>query len=396
MPMSRTTCWSGLSPTLADAPLYPYKYYPGSGYVDAAAGSPPRVHGGYNALCVANGVDPFGGTPVTNESSSLQMPLIGGQFRLVAAGFEVVNTSPELYKGGTVTCWRTPFQRSTTNGFVLGSSRSIMVNMANWIPTTQAGAQLYPNSRTWGAADGVYSVATNSDTENPFVTLVPNTPFVTDQPSAGGLVALSQAGTGQIAYSHFNTIVSPDGIGNLAQNLSFDYHGAIFTGLDPNANLQVTVKYMIERIPTIAEPDLLVLSRAPTGFDPTALEIYSRCMQNLPVGVPVGENPLGEWFSDVLSIVGEWAPKLGNFIGGPASMIGTAVGGAANAALATRQNKPPPKPKRQKQPHVMQKPPANAEVAELEKLTRTIDNLQKRMNSNPRKRRRPRKLKQAQ
>lgn len=396
MPISRTTCWSGIAPELIDAPLYPYKYLPGSGTVvnTTAPSNYPRIHGGYNAICVPSGTNPFSGTtPVANISQNIQMPLLGGQYRVVAAGFEIVNTSPELYKGGSLTCWRTPFQRSATNGYISYQGPGLFVNMANWIPETQAEAQLYPNSKTWAAGEGVYSIATNSTGENPFLTNVPNTPFVTPQVNAGDLTAKSQAGTGVLAYTHFNSMAfnQANGGGNLGQMMNFDYHGAIVSGLDPNANLQITVKYFVERIPTIAEPDLLVLSRAPTPYDPLTLEIYSRCMQELSVGVPVGENPLGEWFNDVLEVVSEWAPKLGNFIGGPANAIGTVVGGAASTALSARRGASAPKnnqPRKKKvMPKTIQKGETSKESDKLDELEAII----RSMNKPPRKSRPPRK-----
>jgi len=103
--------------------------------------------------------------------------------------------------------------------------------------------------------------------------------------------------------------------------------------------MQVTTRYYIERNPTVADPNLLVLARTPCPYDPVVQEIYTRCMEELPVGVKVGMNPLGEWFTEVLQGIGEWAPKIGSALGNlipGASIIGNIVGGAANGVQLAR------------------------------------------------------------
>jgi hypothetical protein len=120
----------------------------------------------------------------------------------------------------------------------------------------------------------------------------------------------------------------------LSKLLPFDVNGSIFTGLSNETTLQVTVKYYVERIPTVSDPDLLVLSRPSPQYDPMAVEIYSRAMSELPVAVAVGENPLGEWFNDVLDTVSEFAPALGSVFG----PMGAAAGSTLAAGARTWRN----------------------------------------------------------
>jgi len=94
----------------------------------------------------------------------------------------------------------------------------------------------------------------------------------------------------------------------------------------------VNVRWLIERMPGPTETDLVVLATPSAPFDPLALELYSRCIRDMPPGVPLSENPLGEWFANVLGKVSELAPVIGDAVGAfvpGASLIGKAVGAAA-------------------------------------------------------------------
>lgn len=309
------------------------------------------IRSGYNAISIPSGVDwtnttigPYGDSP------TIAYPLSGasGQFRLVGCGCEIVNTTPELYRGGSVTVYRTPTS-NTVRTITPSTNIRIPQNVSVLPPSTQAEAQLYPSSRTWGAEDGAYVIGTLNGTTNPYTSAQPGTAALTQQMNA------SNFSTGSTVV----TYVPPPVFTNVPVDscntiLPYDNHGAIFTGLQPQATLQVTVRYYIERIPTSSNPELLVLTRPPTPYDPMALEIYARVMGMLPPGVPVAENPLGEWFNDIMSAVSDFAPTVGalvnNFVPG-AKAIGDTMGTAARALVDKPkpvQNKGPGKQKKKK------------------------------------------------
>lgn len=59
------------------------------------------------------------------------------------------------------------------------------------------------------------------------------------------------------------------------------------------------------------------------------------------MGVPVGQNPLGEWFNEVLDAVATWAPQVGKAVGNiipGAAIVGNAIGMGAGAWRKTRKN----------------------------------------------------------
>lgn len=296
--------------------------------------------GGYNAIGVAAGINVItaGTVGVASGIQNISYPAAAssGQFRLVAAGCEVVNTTPELYRGGSVTNYRSASIQRPGVFDAPGPTPNNPCTFISLPPGSVTEAQLYPTSRTWGAEEGTYLVATLDSSSNDYSSATPNhviavNPFDTSTLVAGG------------STTAFMTTATYNGIpSNCSTALPYDWHGAIFTGLAPQTTLQVTVRYYVERIPTITQPELLVLTRIPAPYDPVCLEIYSRCMSELPVAVRVCENPLGEWFNEIMDMVGTWAPRIGaglsTFIPGGAA-IGNAVGlGAKSLGNLNRGN----------------------------------------------------------
>lgn len=311
-----------------------------------------KLQPGWNVITVPSGADWISGNVLNNGSTNyttIAYPkaAAGGDFRLVAGGAEVVNTTPELYKGGAITCYRSPSIPTLTP--VINAQaiplpgvgvvqEKFMLPFVGLPPSTQAAAQLYPNSRTWAAEEGCYSICTLSDVDNKLMKTLPNH-VVAMRPSSA-----SQVGSNGICWCS-NTLGNLPGIdlssGSHMRALPWDNNGMIFTGLQQQATLQLTTKYFVERIPTIAQPELLVLARPPAPFDPMAIEIYTRCMGQLPVGVMVKENPLGEWFNDVLEAVQDYAPKIGAMFGPAGGFLGNAAAKAAGMALNSRARNPP-------------------------------------------------------
>jgi len=326
--------------------IVPYQYSASGGAITStSATTGAQLYPGYNAVTGPSGFDLYLSpqTALATTSQACPVRAIGGCFRQVSAGFEVVNTTAELYKGGAVTTWRSPNVESKIAYVYNTTSTSAQPTpcyCGTSPPTNQATAQLYPTAKTWGASDGAYGIATLVSQDNPLTFSQVLIPAYIQTPSNAQLAANTNIPAwlppGFIAY------------GGLASNATqmtpvpYAWHGAIFTGLPYQSTLQLTTKYYIERCPSVSEPDFLVLARSPPDYDPMALEIYTRTVCELPVAVPVDENPLGEWFNDVLETVSEWAPKLGNVIGGHGKTLGNVVGNLAGKSLRERSEMPEP------------------------------------------------------
>lgn len=297
---------------------------------------------GVNVCCTVAGSGYQNTTSGTNiESVSIPGTFCVDNWRLIATGYEVVNTTASLYKGGSVTCYRSPAQSATS--MVSDTTGSFgIVSLTVLPPNLQSDAALFPDSCTWGAEDGVYIVPRLNNVTNPYVALVPSCAGCVSPPSYTDVVD----DTPRLIYvpvSHVNDNGFPDGN---TTTIPWDVSGSIFTGLNSNTTLQVTARYIFERVPSVANQDLVVLARPPPSWDPLALEIYSRCMGEMPVGVKVGENPLGEWFSDVLGFIAQYAPTIGGALGTVgvpgAAAIGSLLGTAAKGAgmLMPRKSSP--------------------------------------------------------
>lgn len=325
-------------------PLLPASFQARNQYLQSPAPSgTAQLQSGYNILKVTPG-QPWT-TAVAGTYLPIAMPDIieGGCYRIIAAGVEVVNTTPDLYKQGAVTYYRTPSHSQIVTPFYnqasLGGVFEWPMTMESFAlpPFTQAAAQLYPTSRTLAAEEGYYGIATLNKSPE-FLTGVGCPPLGVQAPTVENLRSALAA---QIAYIPGSWPTATRAINGSARVLPFDVHGAIFTGLSTQTTLQVTTRYFVERIPSSADPDLLVLTRSPSPFDPIVQEIYSRVLSQLPVGCTVKENPLGEWFNDVLEAVIEYAPGIGKVFGPMGAAAGQLMAGGSQRLL--KQRKPEPK-----------------------------------------------------
>lgn len=298
----------------------------------------------FGGLCVNTGPQgtelwydtPNIGFTAANPQVVLPGQFVKGNMRLIGMAFEVVNTTAELYKQGQVTVWRIPSYPTLTN--IYDDSTTITRSFLQYRapPGTVANAQLLYGSRSWAAAEGCYVVGRQNSVSNP--------------PTAVGwqdiLISQDIVAGGTSSYMYGGGSVAANAAGYPAADLfgsPFDISGAHFSGLSYSTTLTINVRWIFERFPGPNEPDLVVLAQPPTPFDPFALELYTRALDNAPPGVMLSENPLGEWFTSVLRKVGEWAPKIGGALGDIgvpfANTVGKIAGAAAAKAVKAREKK---------------------------------------------------------
>jgi len=262
----------------------------------------------------------------------------GDQLRLIACGWEIVNTTPVVNMSGSITAYRCP--NSIVPSFInLNYSTTpavfsyIPVTFGCLPPGTQSSASLFPNSRTWQTSEGLYQTACMNSPYQPFVSPVPGTVGFMDIPTLTSIsTGYSPAWLPIGAYTTTTTAAHAQ----RSHMLNWDISGAVLTNQSSFAqNYQITVKYYFEKVPSTSDVNLLVLAHEPAAYDPLSIEIYSKAMAVLPVGVPVSENPLGEWFNQVMDTVASALPVIGTALSTffpPAALIGTALGSGASAA----------------------------------------------------------------
>lgn len=316
-------------------------------------GAMTSMGGGVAYSIVSTGAQTFvpGGSNAPSVSPGSQ---ITGRSRVVGMAFEVHNVTEELYRSGSVTCYRTAsgremdcvqFAPETAEVQTVGP---LTINLGfprptirrSMPPNTEAEALILPGSRQWGAERGCYVVGVLDDPDveykswdtvprvytsaYDFVRATPANPTTGAAHVSTPVYVLDTAGT--------LTLTSP-----ASTDQSFDtvmrQSGAYFTGLSTQTKLRLNVKYLIACQPDSDDP-LVTLAKPGGAADNLALEIYSRCVEKLPPGVPVSENAAGDWFRGLLGVVSQVAPIVGSAFGPAGAAIGNAVGTAARAGQA--------------------------------------------------------------
>lgn len=312
-------------PWVDDQPLKSFNLYKNTLTGGSGAGSAVTSGtscGGVIACQNLTDGDAFSFTPVGSTSAFTSLKcdtdFLDGPCRVVSCGFEVVNTTAEINKQGSVSVYRVPEPQRERSTFTIASNAAQPFNTNVVIfsgerrsrpPTSLQEAAYMVGTRTWAAADGCYVPLTLAGLENPVrgsdsTSVVMLTGYEGD--TAPGFTSCVVTGSTDpvlsAAYPYPRKMVTTP----------FNMGGAYFSGLSEQTSLQLTVMFYIERFPTTLQRQLAVLAEPPPLYDPLALELYSLMMKSMPVGVMVKENGLGDWFADV---VGSVAPFIEGALG---------------------------------------------------------------------------------
>lgn len=284
-----------------------------------------------------------------------------GAYRLCYSGFEVVNTTADIYKQGAVTVYEygNSFETAAAcnpdlTDATSGSTSQIPCNWFRCPPNTVAEAKIMPGAHTWGARDGCYNTA-KFQTDNPFqtATLRPWMIAQNDQKSAGYFDDNSPGGSGAAEAGSFGSLsLSPSGYaGNRGAHMSrMSSTGAYFTGLSPQSTLFITWRVGIERLPAANKPNFLALATPSACYDPQALILYNLIASKLPPGVPQGYNDAGKWFRMISAAARQVLPHAFPLVGAAQLML-TSMGhpelaaGVGMAAKAAQSFQPKSKAK---------------------------------------------------
>jgi hypothetical protein len=324
--------------------------------------------------------------------------------RIVSAGFEVTNTTAPLYKQGTVTTYRQPAvvqadylaMTDPFNNLVPTTAHTHYpeqreFNLLTLPPATAADVnQLlqFGGARQWDADEGCYVVAAQNSVVNPLQS-ASNVPIgfrVANAATGWSSLQLNPngsyglpVGVELVANTAFlDSVLAPVTSGLLSNSLSpsmnrvlpYDQSGAYFQGLSPQTTFQLVTRVIIEVAPDIGNTSVLSLAHPSPAYDPLALEMLTRTMRELPTGVMVKENGLGDWFADVAGDLVSLIPVVGRFAAPLARQAVRYVADKASdqrtAARATAQGQDASaavKAKRQKRKAKRQSMTANAPPA---------------------------------
>jgi len=287
-----------------------------------------------------------------------------GVYRIVYSGFEVVNTTAQIYKQGAVTVYEyghsfepgqvvLPFSSDTTGTSSVSVPQSLATNQFRSPPNNIAEAKIMPGAHTWAAQDGCYCTAKFLG-DNPFQSCT-NRNYVIAQnnPNAG-----TQSGYNMTGTAHtMGSFISPGFLGPLSQSTGIkgppntalggtpgltaapathfsrmSTAGAYFTGLSPQTTLFVTWRVGLERLPAANKPTFLALAQPSATFDPNALLLYNLIANHLPPGCPQGWNDLGKWFNTIATVAKRVIPGAFPLVS-TAQMILNGLGAAQQAKM---------------------------------------------------------------
>jgi len=260
--------------------------------------------------------------------------LLFSNSRIIGLGFEVINTSAEIYKQGSLTAYKMPQTIGKTAVAVTNAAGTatgvIHPYTLRFPPSTVALASMLHGTVTWEAAKGAYVVCTQSTTNND---LSP----VTYEPSMRSADGTVTAATYQdICNLAFAPVAIPCNVykTTAAKVYPFNTHGVMVTGLNTNSTLRVRLRVYVERAPgpgNAADTALIPLATPSAGYDAAAIKVYSEVAARMPVAVPVDFNSFGDWWKIISGIAKTVAVPIGALVGGP---TGAALGGVVAGGLS--------------------------------------------------------------
>lgn len=242
-----------------------------------------------------------------------------GVYRIIYSGFEVVNTTAQIAKQGSVTVYEygNSYEVASKYDSSTGALSSAPNTYFRCPPNTLAEAKIMPGAHTWAAQDGCYNTA-KFQTDNPFQSATQRN-FTFSQnndyaPTGSGYLTASPSSTNEDYGSFASNNSMADGPSSFfAPTTHFsrmNTTGAYFTGLSSQTSLFVTWRVGIERLPSANRPMFLALAQPSAAYDPNALVLYNLVANALPPGCPQGYNDIGKWFSWIVSKAKQAIPTV--------------------------------------------------------------------------------------
>ncbi len=286
-----------------------------------------------------------GGAGNTNYISTVNLNTVytQGAGRLIGIGFEVHNTTAELTRQGSCTVYRQQACSRDPETFLMNNAGTTPYSGAfsgvpvRYPPRNASEAVLLAGGRTWESEKGCYVVGAFNSIENPAFPASTTQPYI--------LTSGNEDYDGTLNGASMYVAVPKNVIGgqpvlNPQRVHPIHLSGAIFNGCSETSTFQLNVNYIYEAFPGLGEVDLVPLANPSCQYDPCALEIYSRVISYMPVGVPVDMNGMGEWFLDAVGKAAQFVGPLLTQAPHPiAKGAGMALTYLGNTALA--QNRRP-------------------------------------------------------
>lgn len=233
--------------------------------------------------------------------------------RTVSLGFEIHNVTPELYKGGSISVFRTNAIENTFDGR-RGESPTIQSFSGTYVcqtPIDDSCISSMPNVRTWESAEGCYCVALPA-VNNPF-----------GDPSGGNMLMTESFNFGgELKQTCLVFPLTTQYTPTIYTSSSLLHNVGALTSRFTTTNDVFTLDYrLILETETTGFSPLNSFALKPPAVDRTFLKLYEAMIPNIPAGVPVGFNDAGEWFRRIMKIANTALPLIMPFLPPQAKMV---------------------------------------------------------------------------
>jgi hypothetical protein len=249
--------------------------------------------------------------------------------RTVSLGFELHNTTPELYKSGSVSVYRQPILDSHTDLVydITSAPISKTINHAHLIcqvPYSISDVQMLPNTRTWEASEGVYSVCL-PHSNNEFSCLMATNLILKAGIQDISVLTNRVNATTTIVHATFSPLHCS---GVMSSRFS-----------DNNQTYVLDFRQTIESIPSTDNLTLMSFAGTAPAADLGFLKLYKRMINNIPPGVPVHFNEAGDWWRSIISVVKDVLPAVSAALPGQFKPIAMALTPAITALIDSKLEK---------------------------------------------------------
>jgi hypothetical protein len=294
----------------------------------------------------------FSDLPGVKAYRGFDLPFVAADrqpLRVIGAAFELIDISPVLNKAGSVTTYRVNsefdlerYQTVVTNLVAAPASPAYnyggndLKNLRNIsLPINDQEAMMnLPGTVQWEAERGAYCVAAMDPSE------LHGFPYLHDCTPLVGLNQISNEQHNGCITANTTLVGKRDNetgevyVGQSHNISAVQTSGVLLQGLNRSAVYQLNYKFITEAIPDVYDMDITIANIS-AQYDPAAIELYARTVRVMPSGVPVDQNPLGEWFDNIMNILANTASFIGGaisagFTGDPS--IGMAIGGGVGNA----------------------------------------------------------------
>lgn len=231
------------------------------------------------------------------------LPEDGSPIRFIGGAIEVHNTTPELYRGGTITTYKQKFVPSEQTMVAVNSAQTsppFQVEMFPTPPCSEAEARQL-GGISWEAGKGaLIPIPLDVDSfrsrrwTNGYVVHVPSS---TDTSTTGPYRCYADTILGTFVNGSSS---APIPAAQSFMNYGSNQVGAILTGLNPQATFTISVRLFFEAYPRPGS-SMYPLAAPTPPYDGALVQALAGMFSEMQPAYPVGMNARGGFFRSVLA-----------------------------------------------------------------------------------------------